>query len=77
MDEQKEFSDNLQKLADLMDESFNYRLNFNEMEWNELIEFTGDYLFGNTEYKCENENADIIQIKELYFKIRGSKNGLK
>ena len=72
MDEQKEFSDNLQKLADLMDESFNYRLNFNEMEWNELIEFTGDYLFGNTEYKCENENADIIQIKELYFKIRGS-----
>ncbi len=73
MDEQKEFSDNLQKLADLMDESFNYRLNFNEMEWNELIEFTGDFLFGNTEYKCENENADIIQIKELYFKIRGSK----
>ena len=72
MDEQKEFSDNLQKLADLMDESLNYRLNFNEMEWNELIEFTGDYLFGNTEYKCENENADIIQIKELYFKIRGS-----
>ena len=72
MDEQKEFSDNLQKLADLMDESFNYRLNFNEMEWNELIEFTGDFLFGNTEYKCENENADIIQIKELYFKIRGS-----
>ena len=73
MDEQKEFSDNLQKLADLMDESFNYRLNFNEMEWNELIEFTGDFLFGNTENKCENENADIIQIKELYFKIRGSK----
>ena len=73
MDEQKEFSDNLQKLADLMDESFNYRLNFNEMEWNELIEFTGDFLFGNTDYKCENENADIIQIKELYFKIRGSK----
>ena len=73
MDEQKEFSANLQKLADLMDESFNYRLNFNEMEWNELIEFTGDFLFGNTEYKCENENADIIQIKELYFKIRGSK----
>ena len=73
MDEQKEFSDNLQKLADLMDESFNYRHNFNEMEWNELIEFTGDFLFGNTEYKCENENADIIQIKELYFKIRGSK----
>ena len=62
----------IQKLANLMDESFNYRLNFNEMEWNELIEFTGDFLFGNTEYKCENENADIIQIKELYFKIRGS-----
>ena len=73
MDEQKEFSDNLQKLADLMYEIFNYLLNFNEMEWNELIEFTGDFLFGNTEYKCENENADIIQIKELYFKIRGSK----
>ncbi len=72
MDEQKEFSDNLQKLADLMDESFNYLLNFNEMEWNELIEFTGDFLFGNTEYKFENENADIIQIKELYFKIRRS-----
>ena len=66
MDERTEYQTNLSKLADLMDESFNYQLGFNDMESGELLQFTGDFLFGNTEYKCENKNADIIQIKELY-----------
>ena len=69
MDEQKEFSDDLKKLADLMDKSFNYQLGFQDMDCMELLQFTGDFLFGNTEYKCENENADIIQIKEIWKRI--------
>ena len=49
-----------------MDESFNYQLGFNDMESGELLEYTGNFLFGNTEYDCDHEKADIIQIKELY-----------
>jgi len=66
MDERTEYQTNLSKLADLMDESFNYQLGFNDMESGELLEYTGNFLFGNTEYDCDHEKADIIQIKELY-----------